>query len=49
MDNAVYEANGAADHQHQKHREHTEVVVVHAVEDGHRKDDGGEGEDSLDR
>ena len=49
MDNAVREADGAADRQHQKHSEQAEVIVVHAVEDRHREDHGGEREDSLDR
>ena len=49
MDNAVREADGGPDRQHQNHREHAEIVVVHTVEDRERKDHGGEREDSLDR
>src|SRR5580692_656614 len=49
MDNAVREANDAADHQHEEHSQQAEIIVVQAVEDRHREDHGGEGKDSLDR
>ena len=49
VNNAVHQPDERADGEHQKHREDAEIVVVHAVEHGHRQDHGRQGEHPLDR